>query len=224
MSLGVIAQAVEKMPKINSNLLNRVIVWNTKPTSEDLQHHFDKLDLLNVEEKQINKLNISQIKWANISSPRDAVIDDNDYLVAIEQSTKHFDRFDPTNLTRLANIQLSNSSLIMAVAFSRNAYYISYMNGIITVIDSQTLIIISNISTNIFGIPTNYYGIWNESFVCRILGKHNEGDSVSVTLDKCNWFLPNSAVFGIKIMKNYLMYITESNKNRIRRFQPNIQC
>nr|ACD54703.1 tetratricopeptide repeat family-like protein [Adineta vaga] len=74
MSLGIIAQAVNKMPKIDStyslepymmkleselkpesaeSTYVRVIVWNTKPTGEDLQHHFNKFDLIKVEEKQL---------------------------------------------------------------------------------------------------------------------------------------------------------------------------
>ncbi|UJR11745.1 hypothetical protein I4U23_015926 [Adineta vaga] len=106
----------------------------------------------------------------------------------------------------------------------------------------------SNINNALYSFQTTNSGrSWNETFVLQMPSKDDVGYSSRVTIDECNrfwfaferdtiliydqdgaklgsWILPNSTVFDIKIMDNYLMYITESNTNRIRRFQPDIQC
>ncbi|UJR11728.1 hypothetical protein I4U23_015909 [Adineta vaga] len=88
---------------------------------------------------------------------------------------------------------------------------------------------------------------WNETFVLQMAYMNSGSANSRLTIDECNrfwfafetdtiliydqngtmlgnWILPNSLVFDVKIMNNYLMYVSESNRNRIRRFQPAIQC
>ncbi|CAF1339797.1 unnamed protein product [Adineta ricciae] len=265
----------------------------------------------------LSKLNASQAVLANVSNPRDAIIDNNSYLVTVEESTNYFIRFNSKNLTRITYRSFLNPVQTTVVLFN-NVYYTANIAGIIMAIDSQTLSILSNISTGVSGIrgmiflndgetmvvtacesnkvvflnrtsisPISYnisfsknaafkcpHGIWrvndsvfyvtsntnNSLHLFRRNGSHKEwdetfvlkmsavfGNSARLTIDECNrfwftfetdtiliyhqngtklasWTIPSSAIFDIKIMSNYLMFITESNTGRARRIQPNIQC
>jgi hypothetical protein len=81
------------------------------------------------------------------------------------------------------------------------------------------------------------------------MNTNGQGGAVRVTIDECgrfwstfeintifihdqqgeylgNWTIPNpnSNIFDIKIMDNYLIYLTDTNMNQIMRVDPGFQC
>jgi len=267
----------------------------------------------------LNKLRMATIISINVSSPRDAVIDDHGYLVTVEELTNNLDRFNPINLSKINSIALPNTDP-MTVVYFKDAYYIAPSSSPMTVIDSENLTLLTTIPTQISGIRgiiflnngqtmvvTSYYdnrvvffnrtslvsiqyntsfsqstnfsgphGIWrvNDSFFYvtsypgnslysfRATGIYNQwiqtlvlpytntngqGGAARVTIDECgrfwstfemntifihdqqgqyigNWTIPNSTIFDIKIMDNYLIYLTESINNKTIRVDPGFQC
>ncbi len=266
----------------------------------------------------LNKLkNVSKIS-VQVPSPRDAVIDNYGYLVTVEANQNQLDRFDPNNLTRIEQISVPSSAQY-SITYFQGAYYIAPYYYPMTVISSENLTVLGNISTSISGIRsiiflnngrtmvvaacnsnslgfltrtnlssigytlafnqsttfscphgmwrvndsffyvTSYYSnslysfqatststSWKETFVFQTSITNGIGSATRVTIDECgrfwfafesdtiliydqqgnplgNWTIPNSAIFDIKIMGNYLMYFTDSN-NQIMRVDPKIQC
>jgi hypothetical protein len=263
----------------------------------------------------LSKLRTANRTSANVSNPRDAVIDDQGYLVTVEANANYLDRFNSTSLKRLNHTLLPNSTQY-TVTYFNGAYYIAPYIAPLTVINSEDLTMITTISTSTYGIrsilflndgqtmvvasfdenslvflnrtsiiPIRYnftfrqsttfaspVGMWrvNDSFFYVIAyysgslysfsatanhSKWNEtfvfptngtGRAVRITIDECgrlwfayqtdtilvydqtgkqlgNWMIPNSRIFDIKIMDNYLTYVTDQNGQAIR-FDPNIQC
>jgi hypothetical protein len=74
----------------------------------------------------------------NVSSPRNLLIDNNGYLVALESNPPKLDRFDAQTLA-LINRTRINGSNALAVGFVNNAYYVGLKNTAIVVIDSGNL-------------------------------------------------------------------------------------
>jgi hypothetical protein len=261
----------------------------------------------------INTLKAATPTIKTVASPRDAVIDNNGYLVTVEMNTNYLDRFDPISLARISQTLLPNSTQ-MTITYFNGAYYIAPHDSSMTVVDSGNLTVIGHILTSTYGIraimflsngqtmvvtscennslvflnrtsgtPICYnfsflqfttfacpHGMWrvNDSFF--YVTSYNDrslysfsatsnytkwkqtfvfttsdmtGGAARVTVDDCgrfwfafetssiliydqygtqlgNWTIPNSAVFDIKIMNNYLIYLTESSTNRTRRVQP----
>jgi sugar lactone lactonase YvrE len=266
----------------------------------------------------LNKLkNVSKIS-VQVPSPRDAVIDNYGYLVTVEVIQNQLDRFDPNNLTRIKQISVPGSEQY-TITYFQGAYYIASYNPPMTVISSETLTVLGNISTSMYGIrsiiflnngqtmvvaacDSNSLGFltrtksssigytlafsqsttfscphgmwrvndsffyvtgynsnslysfqatgtstsWNETFVFQTSNSNAMSGAARVTIDECgrfwfgsesdtiliydqqgnplgNWTIPNSEIFDIKIMGNYLMYLTDSN-NQTMRVDPQIQC
>jgi hypothetical protein len=268
----------------------------------------------------LSKLNMVNMTLRNVTNPRQAIIDNHGYLVTAEEpTTSYLDRFDPTNLTRINHVLLANPQS-MAVTYFNGAYYIAPYYSEMTVIDSENLTVLTNISTTTYGIrdiiflddgqtmvvtscdtnslvflnrtsllsnnykftfsqkttfgcphglwrvndsffyvtsntnnslysfkATKNYTRWNETF-CFFTPKVNgTGGLTRVIIDECdrfwfasetniisiydqqgtqvgNWRNTNWSVFDIKIMDNYLMYLSDSRMNRIIRIDPKIQC
>jgi sugar lactone lactonase YvrE len=267
----------------------------------------------------LNKLkNVSKIS-VQVPSPRDAVIDNYGYLVTVEVIQNQLDRFDPNNLTRIKQISVPGSEQY-TITYFQGAYYIASYNPPMTVISSETLTVLGNISTSMYGIrsiiflnngqtmvvaacdsnslgfltrtksssigytlafsqsttfscphgmwrvndsffyvtsytqnslysfrATSIYNQWIQTLVLSSMNTNGQGGAARVTIDECgrfwstfeintifihdqegqylgNWTLPNSTIFDIKIMDNYLIYLTDSNSNKTMRVDPGFQC
>jgi hypothetical protein len=94
---------------------------------------------------------------------------------------------------------------------------------------------------------TGIYNQWTPTLVLPSMNTNGQGGAARVTIDECgrfwstfeintifihdqegqylgNWTLPNSTIFDIKIMDNYLIYLTDSNSNKTMRVDPGFQC
>jgi hypothetical protein len=106
----------------------------------------------------LNKLTNGTWTYVNISSPRNLLLDNNGYLVTVEENLPKLDRFNAENLTLIDQTVISNNinSYVYAVAFSNNAYFAGLGNGTIAVINSGNLSILNKIKSpyiqNIRGI------------------------------------------------------------------------
>ncbi|CAF1422054.1 unnamed protein product [Adineta ricciae] len=271
----------------------------------------------------LNQLKMANMTIINVPNPRDAIIDDHGYLVTIEQFTNQLTRFDPTTLNTISRLSLPNIPQGVekdVVTYFNGSYYIGGNSDPITVIDSENLTVISNITTSSSGIRgliflqngqtmivascatssliflnrtsispitytysfsqltsfvcphavwrvndtffyvTSYYlkllysftatntnAQWNENFLFNVSNGNELGGAARVTIDNLNrfWFayetdtiwiydqvgtqlsnltIPNSAIFDIRIMNNYLMYLIVAKTNQVIRLDPNIQC
>lgn len=98
----------------------------------------------------------------------------------------------------------------------------------IILINSSTIPFISNVTLK-GGYDSNSTIIINKT--CDECGRFWVTLEVSTVLiyDQlgnflANFTLPNTQIFDIKFMNNYLMYLSDWNTNRIYRLEPNIQC
>lgn len=100
----------------------------------------------------LNKLNQATLIYANLTQPRDVLIDNFGYLVTVEMSANYLDRFNVSNLTRISRTALS-TSYQMTISFSQNAYFIAPNNqNYMLVIDSGNLALLGNITmTGVIG-------------------------------------------------------------------------
>jgi hypothetical protein len=94
---------------------------------------------------------------------------------------------------------------------------------------------------------TGIHNQWIQTVVLPYTNTNGQGGAVHVTIDECgrfwstfemntifihdqqgqyigNWTIPNSTIFDIKIMDNYLIYLTDSNNNKTIRVDPGFQC
>ncbi|CAF1464393.1 unnamed protein product [Adineta steineri] len=271
----------------------------------------------------LNKLKLANITIKKVSNPRDAIIDNNGYLVTIETYNNTLIRFDPVtlNITKTVSIRsLPKNVEEDVVTYFNGSYYIIAHSGPLTVIDSKNLTVISNISTSTIGIrdiiflnngqmmvvcscdnnslvflnrtslePIKYnfafrqstsfacphgmwrvndtffyvtaytnmslhsfssngnLGHWNETLAFMTSSGQSGSGAARVTIDGSGrfWFayetdtvliydqegrqlgnltIPNSQIFDIKIMDNYLMYFTAAKTSQVMRLDPNIQC
>ncbi|CAF1489673.1 unnamed protein product, partial [Adineta steineri] len=270
----------------------------------------------------LNKLKLANLISKSVSNPRDAVIDNNGYLVTAETNINYLYRFDPVTLNIINQISYPNLPSYVeydVVTYFNGSYYIVAHSAPITVIDSENLTVISYISTSTNGIrdiiflnngqmlvgcscdtdsliflnrtslePITYnvtfrqstsftcphgmwrvndtffyvtaynsmslysfsangnLGLWDETLVFTTSGQSG-GGAARVTIDGSGrfWFayetdnvliydqegtqlgnltIPNSQIFDIKIMDNYLMYFTAAKTSQVMRLDPNIQC
>ena len=93
----------------------------------------------------------------------------------------------------------------------------------------------------------NSNSLWKEQYVFSVPNLMSNTGPTHVTIDECNrfwfslvtnitsiydqqgnllgnWTIANTQIFDIKIMDNYLMYISSTKTNQILRIDPNIQC
>jgi hypothetical protein len=96
---------------------------------------------------------------------------------------------------------------------------------------------------------TSIYKPWIQTLVLPSINTNGQGGAARVTIDECgrfwstfeintifihdqqgqylgNWTIPNpnSNIFDIKIMDNYLIYLTDTNMSQIMRFDPGFEC
>jgi hypothetical protein len=94
---------------------------------------------------------------------------------------------------------------------------------------------------------TNNSSQWSQNFVFSVSNGIGSGGAAHVTIDESgrfwfayetdtilifdqegiqlgSWTIPNSQIFDIKIMDNYLIYLSSSKTNQIIRVDPNVQC
>ncbi|CAF0877808.1 unnamed protein product [Adineta steineri] len=94
----------------------------------------------------LNRLKQATIILANITTPREIIIDDHGYLVTVEMSPNFLHRFDPKNLTTITRIAIPNE-YEMSIGYNQGAYFIAPNNeNFIPIINSQNLTIINNIT------------------------------------------------------------------------------
>jgi len=73
-------------------------------------------------------------------------IDNNGYLVTAELNPPKLDRFNAQDLSLIDKTNLSTyGSYLMTVVYANNAYFAGFISGPITVIDSQSLLVLNNI-------------------------------------------------------------------------------
>jgi hypothetical protein len=106
----------------------------------------------------LNKLTNGTWTYVNISNARNLLLDNNGYLVTVEENLPRLDRFNAENLTLIDQTVISNNinSYAYTVGFSNNAYFAGLGNGTIVVIHSGNLNFLNNINSpyiqNIRGI------------------------------------------------------------------------
>jgi hypothetical protein len=94
---------------------------------------------------------------------------------------------------------------------------------------------------------TNNYTQWSQNFVFTASNGNGASGAARVTIDGSgrfwfayetdtilifdqqgiqlgSWTIPNSQIFDIKIMDNYLIYLSASKSNQIMRVDPNVEC
>jgi sugar lactone lactonase YvrE len=102
-------------------------------------------------------------------------------------------------------------------------------------------------NSSLYSYSNDINGLWKETFVFSTNQLSNTNGPTHVTIDDSNrfWFslgtdttliydqqgnllanytIPNSKIFDIKILNNYVMFFSDSGSNRIVRIDPNIQC
>ena len=94
----------------------------------------------------LDKLRNGTRTYRNVSTPRNLFIDNNGYLVTAELNPPKLDRFNAQDLSLIDKTNLSTyGSYLMTVVYANNAYFAGFISGPITVIDSQSLLVLNNI-------------------------------------------------------------------------------
>ncbi|CAF1165860.1 unnamed protein product [Adineta ricciae] len=269
----------------------------------------------------LNKLQSASVTLANISNPRDMLIDDSGYLVTVEMSLNYLHRFNATDLTSISRTAIPGYYQ-MTVAYDQGVFYSTPNAGVLmNAINSTTLAPVSNISMALIKDPrgilfldksqtmmitsnknqsllffnrtsiappqyiytysqvvnnlsphgvwyvndsyfyvTSYAqklvfgyskntttGQWNEALIVNASMLTTSGGSTNIVIDECgrlwvpqetntvyifdqqgvlvgNYTIPGLAVSFMKIVDNYIMYLSDCANNQIMRVNPNIQC
>lgn len=100
----------------------------------------------------INKLTNAVVRSVNTSKPRCLVVDNNNYLVTVEDRGNLLSRFHLINLTLIDQRNISGATL-MSITYHQEAYFIGRNDHSVLVLNSNNLTILTTItSPNIQGI------------------------------------------------------------------------
>ncbi|UJR08005.1 hypothetical protein I4U23_012283 [Adineta vaga] len=269
----------------------------------------------------LNKLQLATLTLANISNPREMIIDQFGFLVTVEMSLNYLRRVDAVTLNTISRTSIQNSYQ-MSIAYNQGTYFIAPNNaatmaaidsanlttlsnitmttvkdprGIIFLNNGQTMVVTSNknqtllffnrtsllpvtyaytysqivqydsphgmwyVNDSYFYVTSyntkslygysknNTNGKWNEALIVNMSTLTSTGGTTSMTIDECgrfwipqetntvfifsqqgvllgNYTTPGFSVSFMKIIDNYIMYLSDCGNNQIMRVNPNIQC
>ena len=100
----------------------------------------------------IGKLTNASVRSVNTSKPRCLIVDNNNYLVTVEDRGNLLSRFHLINLTQVDQTNISGATF-MSITYHQEAYFIGRNDDSVLVLNSNNLSILTTItSSNIRGI------------------------------------------------------------------------
>ena len=145
----------------------------------------------------ISQLSNATVTSVNISTPRCLVIDNHGYLVTVEDRGNVIKRLNPLTLT-LIDITNLNGSPTMNIAYHRQAFYISYENGTILIIDSNDLSTINTITGPQISAPRDMIFLHDgQTMIIASVGNNN------LLFFNCTNYATRNYIFAYSISTGY---------------------